>query len=458
MKNISLLALFVGSCVVSVPSRAQDVLGLKEVWGKVENNYPGIQFKDAHIQSLKIDSVLLISKYLPKVNAQFQNSYSTYTGTNGAFYPQAGLFNVSGSATSINGVDETFNAFGSVVGSWDVFQFGKKSIEKNIANLEIKKSYEDYASYILALKADVTRRYLEQVYQYESLGWSTQNINRLQEILEITKTLAISGLKPTADTLLAASAYQLVLADKDAVQSNYLASDYYLKLYLGTVNDEPLELEKAAFLKGFQGNVLYTDSAFVNPALKYQQLHQEGFLLKKKNSNRSLFPSLALLGGFSTRSVGIYPNGFVSNSWKNGFDNIANNYMVGLGLRWDITNLYVGKKEAKKYQALELSAAKAYDEVKLKDETSRKASLAQLNELRRQLEKSKLSVEQAREAYEMYFTRYESGLMNLTELLQIQGQLQQTEKAYLDASKKYWFQVVVFAQLNGDFNNLFDKF
>jgi outer membrane protein TolC len=64
----------------------------------------------------------------------------------------------------------------------------------------------------------------------------------------------------------------------------------------------------------------------------------------------------------------------------------------------------------------------------------------------------------AREAYSLYLSRYESGLINLTELLQIQAILQQTEKSNIDTHGQLWDQLINKAELSGNFTYLSTQF
>src|SRR5699024_527875 len=62
-----------------------------------------------------------------------------------------------------------------------------------------------------------------------------------------------------------------------------------------------------------------------------------------KVQTKSSLPTLSVLGGYSFRGTGIGNNGYVSGAWKDGFSNSTNNLLVGLGITWNLTNVYTNK-------------------------------------------------------------------------------------------------------------------
>ncbi len=82
---------------------------LGSLWSKVEENYPGVGAKTSAIDAAKLNQEAVKGNMLPQVKAQAQNTYGTYEGSAGAFFPQAGFFNVSGSAVPLDGSSTAAN-------------------------------------------------------------------------------------------------------------------------------------------------------------------------------------------------------------------------------------------------------------------------------------------------------------------------------------------------------------
>jgi len=187
-----------------------------------------------------------------------------------------------------------------------------------------------------------------------------------------------------------------------------------------------------------------------------QQYKQEAFYFKhsSKSISRASLPSLKLLGGYAIRGTGIQST-TVSNKWNDGFSNSVDNYLVGLGITWNFSSLFTNqhKKQALNKQAE--SAEKKYAAYEQALQANIEASQFQIKEQTAQLKQTYLAVEQATQAYDMYMARYKSGLITLSELLQIQQLLEQAEKTHIEASQHYWLQHVTEATLTTNFDFLF---
>ncbi|WP_332911885.1 TolC family protein [Algoriphagus boritolerans] len=71
--------------------------------------------------------------------------------------------------------------------------------------------------------------------------------------------------------------------------------------------------------------------------------------------------------------------------------------------------------------------------------------------------KTRLGVNQSRDAYNMYLARYKSGLITLSELLQVRTLLEQAENNHIEASREYWMLLAYEAELTADFDFLFNN-
>ncbi|MNL45219.1 Outer membrane efflux protein [compost metagenome] len=168
-------------------------------------------------------------------------------------------------------------------------------------------------------------------------------------------------------------------------------------------------------------------------------------------------PSLKLLGGYAYRGTGVNTSGKTSNAWQDGFKNSTNNLLVGIGLTWNITSLYTNRfrgeglfKEAESTKLLQIQ----YQQAMLADlSASQTKSIWQY----KQIQKSQIAVKQAQDAYLMYLARYKSGLITLSELLQIRNLLEQAENNHVEASLSYWILLAHESELTADFDYLFNN-
>jgi outer membrane protein TolC len=445
---------------IGTPSYAQSptTLPLSKAWQLAFENYPGLKEKQAQIRLSEYQQRLVKNNVLPQAQVQLQNTYGTYAGTSGAFFPLPGIFNVNGANALPGEPDATTNTYGSVVLDWKVFEFGKQRKAVAAAAQLTAGAHSNFNAYQLAIQSKVTRQYFDILFYQAMRSLTGDNLTRIKEILELSKSLGEAGLKPMADTLLAAASYKQMLGDQ-YLQTGRLEASKIQLMEILTVPTAHFNVSANAYLA--ISPVITPGDSSVNNHHPYldvidKQLQYE--MLQQDIVSRKLFPSLSLLGGVATRGSGINHDGKVNTNWSAGFDNRANNYLAGLGLTWNITNAYnsiTGKKKAA--QQVQATQFRQQTEA-LQLNTSLQAVDTRIREQWQQVQYSREAVLQAREGYDLYLARYESGLISLTELLQIQALLQQAEKNHIDASRQWWEQQLIKAELTTDFTYLLQQF
>lgn len=427
---------------------------LGQLWTHVEEHYVGIHAKDASIAAAQLNERVVKSGMLPQLNAQAQNTYSSYEGMAGAFFPQSGLFNVSGPANTV-GSNATANSFASATVDWELFSFGILRKKNEAAKALTHKKTSEKEGYLLQLKKTLSERYIQLLFTSAKLDLAQKNVERLDSIRWITSGLSAAGLRPAADSLLASSSFIQSTASKNKWQGFKNASAIKLReLYGATVTDYSHSVQR------FTGTSLYTLNAASAISASHPKLealtNEESYLrFSSEAQNRSALPSLHLIGGYAFRGTGIDSDATVSGQWRDGFSNNSTNYIAGIGITWNLSNLHTNQLKGK-----ELS--KEADRVKLVQtqyqqnmQADLEASRANLEQQILQLTQTKLAVQQAERAYAMYVARFKSGLITLSELLQLRLLLENAENSHIEASRDYWLQLANEAALTADFDFLF---
>lgn len=438
---------------VFAQEKKQATLG--QLWTKVEENYAGIQAKDASIEARKLNERVVKSSMLPQVNAQAQNTYSTYEGTAGAFFPQNGLFNVSGPTTIVDGSATTANSFASATLDWELYSFGKLRKKNEAANALTHKKISEKEGYVLQLKKTLSERYIQLLFTTAKLELKQKNVERLDSIRWITSGLSAAGLRPAADSLLASSSYIQATASKNKWNGYKSASSIKLQeLYGADVGDYSSSLLRFTASSGY---ALKSETSISTSHPDLETLNQETAYLRfsSEAQKRTALPSLHLIGGYAYRGTGINGDATVSGEWRDGFSNNSTNYIAGIGITWNLSNLHTSQLKGKE---LSKEAARVkFEQAQYKQsmQADLEASRANLEQQTLQLTQTKLAVQQAERAYAMYVARFKSGLITLSELLQLRLLLEDAENSHLEASRDYWLQLANEAALTADFDFLF---
>lgn len=433
-------------------------LSLANAWEIGLANYPALAEDQAHIHIAAYQQQLVKNKFLPRLQTQLQNTYGTYAGSAGAFFPLPGIFNVAGGTSLENQPGVTTSLYGSIVMDWDIFTFGRRSRELQAARLQQDVANTRYSAAQLATQARISALYLDILYHQENARWAQTNAGRMQQVLILARSLSEAGLKPGADTLFVLSALRQAQAEKGNWQGKAQASKVQLSEFLAVATDSftfPAKTYLTAALTGLLAPAVADSSA--HPYLKVLQQQVQVAEVQRQMTNRKIFPTLSLLGGLSSRGSGLSPEG-VSRQWSAGLQNRASNYLAGLAFTWNLTSAYNTRLESRLAQERILAYQARYRGQALKQQTTLQAIAARLREQQKQIADARQAVMHARQAYEGYVARYESGLISMTELLQLQFLLQQSEKAAIEASQQFWAQALQQAELSGDFSYLSQQF
>ncbi|WP_410881127.1 TolC family protein [Myroides sp. DW712] len=441
---------------MTLQAQEQPTMTLGSLWQEVEHNYPGLQAQQALVTSKASQQQAVKSQALPQFKIQAQNSYGTFEGSNGAFFPQAGFFNVSGNPDLLTGTDQTFNTFGSAVVEWEVFAFGKQQQENQAAQAQYQQQVAQKEAYILQLKKELALRHIQNLYATANCDWMNKNADRLKSIKSITEGLALSGLKPTADNLLAQSSYLQAAGQQSYWKGNRQATHIALTELVGNSIDT-LDANHVRHFLSFPLHETYTSTAaetVEHPLLTQYKQEASYFEHSSKSIARAGLPSIKLLGGYAIRGTGIQAH-TATDKWKDGFSNSVDNYLVGVGITWNFSSLLTNQHKKKALNKQTESAEKKHQTYEQALQTNIEASQVQLKEQVHQLQQTHQAIVHATEAYTMYMARYKSGLITLSELLQIQQLLEQAEKTHIEATQQYWKQLVTAATLTADFDFLF---
>lgn len=429
---------------------------LGTLWSEVANAYPGIKAKNATIGSAEFNLEAVKSKALPQLKAQAQNTYGSYEGIAGAFFHQEGQFNVTGGKDVLERGGAA-NSFASTTLQWEVFSFGHLRNKTQAATAQLSSVISQKEAYVLHLKKELAQRYISLLYSGAKQHWMANNQARLDTINKIASALSLAGIRPEADSLLAASTYLQAMGDHDKWSGFRQAAEIKLLEISGkqSIDYAASEQRFIHVETPYIGNV---NSVNVHhPELEALNFQSRYFAYRGQAEKSISLPSLKLLGGYAYRGSGIGANGTISHSWQSGFQNTITNYLAGIGITWNITNLKTGHLKSAAFLKKAEEAQYLKDQHKEALEAELSSTQSKITWQFAQLHKTKLSVIKAKKAYQMYLARYKSGLITLTELLQIRSLLEKAEDSHIEASNAYWQLLANEATITADFDFLFNN-
>lgn len=436
-------------CILSAQSQT-----LQEYWDNTQKNYKGFAVKDQQINLARLDSSERLNSYKPQVLLQYQQAYSSINGISGSFYPFPGMFNISGSA-NLTGSSGTFNQYASSTVNWDIVRFGRRNLDQQIGKTGVDYQQVEAINFSNVVQKKLSERYLTFLYYQITSDWHREHLARYKDVLEVTKGLATNGIVPLADTLLASSAYKKVESGLYQVDGQLRGVQYLIEELTGTGVGKPSKEQSTRF---FQFVYADTAKAKQHPQLVMKELETESYGLRAEKQSKERLPKIMALGGISTRSSGVDPSGHVSGAYSDLYSRSTQNYFVGVGATWNLHQLFNAKTKQKQLETRQQAARDEYEMLEQEIDYQIQNLDVQLTQAIKGIAESNRSKSFALEAYEMYKVRYESGLINLAELLQVQDILLQTEKQNLDAYLQYWTVLIEQSYQRADFSLITGSF
>ena len=422
---------------------------LPDVWLNVLQHYPSLMAKKEAIEAQELQKELIREGFLPDVAVQAQQSYGSVQNVPGSFFPLPGLYNTSGSNKTTAEKSAGFNLYSSALLQWNFMQFGRQQKKLAAADAAINVSSTLLKQEEWNLLSAATRLYFSALATTAALEVAKADTRRFSELLELLQAQAAAGLRPGADTLLLKASLLQAKAKEHDFAATLKARMLQLASLMGDTN-ATVALDTTVFNR-FQQTALNTKEALQNhPYLQVMNARIRSAEADKELVKKELYPSIGLLAGVGLKGSGIGTDGTVHKGFSAPWQNASGTWLAGVGLTWNFSSLYQNKTKRAVADRV-IAAAKAEKEAaQIQVEAQYASALSGWDEQRQKLLAAQASLQASREAYELYEVRYQSGLLSLIELLQLQKSLQDAESSYVSAVSSYWNELLNQAETLGD--------
>lgn len=434
------------------------VYSLQDVLQKTVQHYPSLSARKYEIERQELRKDLVKKEQLPEVNFQAQQSYGSYQGVSGAFFPLSGIYNTSGSAKGLNGQSTSVsNAYTSAVLHWDFLQFGRIKTQLNVADAAIRLSTSALSQEELRLQSIAAQQYFNVLQSTAFLSTAKADVQRLKDLFELSKAQADAGLRPGADTLLIKSNYYQIKGQVNQEQALFESAMLQVASLLGE-DTTSFSIDTSVYnATSIAVDLPFNDSLTNHPYLQYLRGNEQYLNASVEAVKRQPYPSVGLLAGAGLRGSGINNAGEVNNSFTEPWKNNTAGYLVGVGVTWNLSSLYQNKTRQKIVEK-EIQTAKAdYEDASLQLKTSYAAARSRWKQQREKVIDAQTALNASQQAYDLYVTRYENGLINLIELLQLQKTLQDAENNYVTATAAYWNELINQSESTGSLSLLLSQ-
>jgi outer membrane protein len=419
---------------------------LRELLKQAESNYPLLKAKAFEVTAGQSNVSLAKNTALPAVDAAYQVNYATYNNITGMAATQF-IVPMTGPPSSGNAYSGVYGSAAGLLLNWEPFTFGQRSARIDIAKSNLQYNQADAKQEVFNHQVNVISTYLDVLMAHELVKVFSKNVDRSNENIRAVRTLTVSGLRPGVDTALFNA--ELSRAKIDLLnQARFLETQQagLAELLAGETLTYPND---SAY---FHSLPLYPadTSSSIHPLIKLSNSKLELNWSQRTSIQRSLYPKLTAWGTAYARGSGVHYDGSVNS--RDGLSLSRYNYGVGLQLSVPLLRVVDVRSQLHLQDALISAQNERLNQVKL--ELHKQRIVADLT-LRNSFEiakESRVFYQSAEFAFRALFTRYNSGLANYADLMQVQYSL---VKAETDLRKSYlecWKALLYDAAVQGDLN------
>lgn len=445
-KGFKRVILIIFSLFFIVPSFGQT--DLKSLLKLAETNYPVIAAKQAEAEAALASVSLEKNRLLPSLDAAYQANYSTYNNITGMSYPGQ-LLPISGPPTTENYNTAVPGSAVSVLFKWEPVTFGQRNAAVEYNRKLYEKQLAGIEDEVLRLKFRVAFIYLEIAATKELIKVYQKNIERNGFNLKQASTLVSAGLRPAVDSLRFRGELSKARTELFKIENLYETQKQELKelLVISEIKDvEPDDF----FVQNLPISPADTSGSFQNPVLKMAQFELEANQARLQQINRSWTPKLEFWGTTYARGSGINYDGTVNKA--GGWSFSRYNYGVGLQLVFPILDLTNLKLKTNRQEALTSSSESYFKQTQL---VLNKQESISLNDLKTSLliaNEVPVEYQASESAFQALQTRYNSGLIDYSELIQAQYDLLNAEASLKNSYISSWKSLLKLSVIRADIN------
>ena len=448
-----------------ISAQAQEqTLGMKDAEKIALANYGTIKAKANQLNSSKAYLQETKTEYLPDVNLSAQQVYGTVNGQDGPLAPYHGFAVASSGPVLAN---QNWNAaFGSIYVAnvnWDFFAFGKAKERVKVQKTVVDLDETDLVQEQFEHEVRVASTYLNLLVSQQLEKAQQDNLNRSTDLQKVVIARVKNGLNPGVDSSLAnAEVANAKIALTNAQQTVQDQSNQ-LAIYLG-IPPQNFLLD-SAFVTKTPNNILVEPGIKPDdhPLLKYYRNRIGVSDEQAKYLSTFSYPTFSLFGVYQGRGSG-FGNQYNANqsdyssSYGAGADPTRYNYVLGIGMVWNITTPFRVHYQVKSQKYTSQQYQDDYDLVGEQLRDQQILAESKITNALKNYNEAPVEVKAANDAYTQKFALYKNGLANIVDFTQALYTLNRAEVDQDIASNSVWQALLYKSAATGDFGIFINNF
>jgi outer membrane protein TolC len=464
-----------GVLLMSIPSARAiaQALTLRQAVQTALTNYGTIRAKAYYVKAAQANVKEVKTEYLPDVSLAAQQVYGT---ANSNYGPLAG-YKVAPAASSgpVLATQNWNAAFGALYWTninWDFFQFGRYKEKAKAAQSVVNQDQSDLDQERFEQSVRVSGVYLQLLAAQKLIISQKNNLERALTFDTVVTARARSGLNPGVDSSLShaeVSAARIALTNAVEAEQEY-ANQLAQQMQVRPPDSNNYTLD-SAFVTKVPASLSQPPAQPLNahPLLKF---YEERVAVSNQQARylRTLaYPTFSLLGVFQDRGTGFNYNyatnggtgtnseGYSPNYFKGvGFETA--NYLVGVGVVWDITTPFRVHHQVAAQNFTTEGLREEYGVVTQELQAQVILAETRIRNAMENYREAPVQVKAASDAYIQKETLYKNGLATIVDVTTAAFVLNQAETQMDVIDTNVWQALLYKAASTGDFGLFFNEF
>lgn len=421
-------------------------LSLNDLLRLAEANYPLLKSKAFETQAAGKGVASSRSTFIPSLDASYQANFATYNNITGMAYPQF-LIPISGPPSTTNNYNGVFGSAASLVFNWQPITFGQRNALVDYSKAGMQYSMADEQNELFQHKIKVINAYLDALTASELVRVYEKNYFRATTNFSVMKTLVVNGIKPGVDTALFKA--EISRAKIDFLNSRTYKQQVLIALSQLLASDNIITVTDSNFFVKLPSITTQVDSV-KHPLLAIYNSNIELTKARLIMLDRTMMPTLGVWGTTYARGSGISYNGAVNSSDGLSFQR----YNFGVGMQLSIPLLQYGRirPQLQQQEFLIKSNMEKLNDVSLQLRKQLEMADTAINNTLAIAKENPILLESADFSYKALLSRYQSGLANYADLVQVQYLLLKAETENKTSFMGVWKALLFKAAAKGDLN------
>lgn len=435
LKRYGCLALLL---LLAITAHAQQRVTLKYLLKKVDQNAPVLITDSASIAIKQAQANETRSNWLPSLKLNYQADVGTNNNTAGPYFGFGIIPSNSRGVRTESNTNAVLTNLGIAALDWEIYNFGAYAAQNKVAGSDITVEQNQFQQSKYQLQAYTIGNYLQLLRLQDYLTIQSRNIKRNQQIRRSIQSLAKSGIRPGVDTSIAE-------AELSKARLTYIELNNQLKqtqLQLAAISGLPYQsivpdtlVETRLIMQTNSPELIGADTTN-HPIINYYRSVVQNSLQKEELVKKQYNPKVLLEAAAWARGSSVDANDNF-NSLSSGWGFSRSNYLVGIGISYNLFNL--------RHRQLKLRTQKTATNYALKKLDEQKSLLAlgvsqadeELNTAKQRLAEIPNQLKAANAGYRQKLSLYKSGLTDIIELNAALNILYRAETDYAQARFAY---------------------